>query len=452
MTLLEDAASRAARYLGALDRRPVTPQPADVAALDAFLAEPLPDAPTSDAAVLDQLDAMGSPATMGSAGGRYFGLVIGGALPAALAANWLATAWDQNAGLSMCSPVAASFEDAALRDLLDVLRLPLECAGAFVTGATMATFTALLAARGTLLAKQGWDVESQGLFGAPQLRVIVSEDIHPSLRKGLGMLGLGRDRVETLPVDAEGRICAAGLAERIDGPAIVCAQAGNVNTGASDPFDALANAVSRHDGWLHVDGAFGLWAAAAPTRRHLVTGIERADSWATDAHKWLNVPYDCGLAFVRDREALEAACSLRAAYVEPGERRDPSATTPEMSRRARGVDVWAALRALGRDGVADLVERTCSHATRFAEGLRAAGFEILNDVALNQVLVSFGDDEQTRAAIEAIQSDGTCWCGGTVWRGRRAMRISVSSWATGTGDVDRSLEAMIRCGRAAERS
>ena len=261
------------------------------------------------------------------------------------------------------------------------------------------------------------------------------------------MLGLGRDRVTALPVDDQGRIREDGLEQRIDQPAIVCAQAGNVNTGASDPFDALVAAVRRTGGWLHVDGAFGLWAAAAPSRRHLVAGIEGAHSWATDAHKWLNVPYDSGLAFVRDGAALRAACSLDAAYIEQGSQRNPSATMPEMSRRARGIEVWAALRALGRSGVADLVERTCGYATRFAEGLAAAGFEILNDVVLNQVLVSFGSDDETQRTIRAIQHDGTCWCGGTVFQGRRAMRISVSSWATTDQDVEQSLKAMLRCSK-----
>jgi glutamate/tyrosine decarboxylase-like PLP-dependent enzyme len=347
----------------------------------------------------------------------------------------------------MCSPVGADFERAALRDLLDVLQLPSECEGAFVTGATMATFTSLLAARHALLDRQGWDVEANGLIGAPELPVFLSDDIHPSLRKALGMLGLGRDRVHTLPVDDQGRIRADGLARRIDRPAIVCAQAGNVNTGASDPFGALADVVESTGGWLHVDGAFGLWAAAAPALRDQVRGIERAHSWATDAHKWLNVPYDSGLAFVRDREALQAACSLDAAYIHHSEYREPSATTPEMSRRARGIEIWAALQALGRSGVADLVERSCRYAVRFAEGLEAAGYEILNDVVLNQVLVSFGSGEETLRVIDAIQQDGTCWCGGTVFQGRRAMRISISSWATREEDVTRSLEAMIRCAR-----
>jgi glutamate/tyrosine decarboxylase-like PLP-dependent enzyme len=353
----------------------------------------------------------------------------------------------------MCSPAAADFEQAALRDLIDVLGLPRDCEGAFVTGATMATFTSLLAARHALLGREGWDVESRGLIGAPDLPVVVSEDIHASLRKALGMLGLGRDRVTTLPVDAQGRIREEGLERRIDRPAIVCAQAGNVNTGASDPFEALVAAVGRAGGWLHVDGAFGLWAAASPAKRPLLRGFEGAQSWATDAHKWLNVPYDSGLAFVRDARALQAACSIgNPAYVERGQGRNPCATTPETSRRARGVEIWAALRSLGRTGVAELVERTCRHAERFAEGLAAAGFEILNDVVLNQVLVSFGSDEDTANAVDAIQRDGTCWCGGTSFQGRRAMRISVSSWATRGEDVERCLEAMIRCARATARA
>ena len=393
--LLSDVALRGSRYLAGLDERSVVPDPAAVQRLHAFLDSELPDGPCDPTTVLAQLDELGSPATAATQGGRYFGLVIGGAVPAALAASWLATAWDQNAGLHMASPAAAEIEDAARRDLLAVLGLPAECEAAFVTGATMATFTALLAARRALLSQAGWDVDAQGLLGAPPLRVIVSEDIHPSLRKSLGMLGLGRDRVETLPVDDQGRIRADEIDARIDGPAIVCAQAGNVNTGAFDPFAPLAARVRETGGWLHVDGAFGLWAAAAPGRRHLVAGIDQAHSWATDGHKWLNVPYDSGVAFVSDPDALRAACSLDAAYITHHERRDPCATTPEMSRRARGVEIWAALRSLGRRGVAEMVERGCSHATRFAEGLAAAGHEIRNEVVLNQVLVAFGSDEKT---------------------------------------------------------
>ncbi len=446
MSLLEDTAHRADRFLRGLDDRPVVPEPAAVSRLAQFLERPLDDAPTPDAQILAWLDEFGSPAAAATQGGRYFGLVIGGATPATLAASWLATAWDQNAGLYMASPVAAEVEQAALRDLIDVLGLPSGCEGAFVTGATMASFTSLLAARHALLDRQGWDVEADGLFGAPRLRVIVSADIHPSLIKGLGMLGLGRGRIETLAVDAQGRIREEEI-RRIDGPAVVCAQAGNVNTGASDPFEALVQQVRANDGWLHVDGAFGLWAAAAPTRRHLVAGVEGADSWATDAHKWLNVPYDSGLAFVRDGAALRAACSLDAAYIAHGTRREPSATTPEMSRRARGIEVWAALQSLGRQGIAELVDRCCLHATRFAEGLAGAGFEILNDVVLNQVLVAFGDADETDRVIDAVQRDGTCWCGPTIFQGRRAMRISVSSYATTDDDVQRSLAAILACAK-----
>jgi len=448
MSLLLDTAARAERYLEGLDDRSLLPSPAALARLAELVETPLADKPTPDADLIARLDEVGGPATVATAGSRYFGLVIGGALPASLAASWLASTWDQNAGLWMASPVAADLEQAALRDLVDVLRLPRDCEGAFVTGATMATFTSLLAARHALLEREGWDVESRGLIGAPDLPVLVSEDIHPSLRKALGMLGLGRDRLELLPVDDQGRIREDGLEKRIDRPAIVCAQAGNVNTGASDPFEALSAAVARTGGWLHVDGAFGLWAAASPERRQLVRGIEGAHSWGTDAHKWLNVPYDSGVAFVRDAEALRAACSLDAAYIpRAGGRRDPSRTTPEMSRRARGIEIWAALHALGREGIADLVERTCRHAARFAEGLSAAGFEILNDVVLNQVLVGFGSEDDTLRTIDAIQRDGTCWAGGTVFQGRRAMRISVSSWATRDEDVERSLEAIVRCAR-----
>jgi glutamate/tyrosine decarboxylase-like PLP-dependent enzyme len=275
--------------------------------------------------------------------------------------------------------------------------------------------------------------------------VWVSADIHPAVRKALGILGLGRERVQTLPVDDQGRVLAHELERRITTPGLVCAQAGNVNSGACDPFHPLADVVARVGGWLHVDGAFGLWAAASPARRALVAGVERADSWATDAHKWLNVPYDSGIAFVRDGAPLVAACSIAAPYFPGGAGREPAATTPEMSRRARGVEIWAALHSLGRRGVGELVERTCRHAHRFAAGLHAAGFEILNDVVLNQVLVSFGSDAGTADVVRRIQEDGTCWCGPTQWRGRAAMRISVSCWATTDEDVERSLAAMLRC-------
>jgi glutamate/tyrosine decarboxylase-like PLP-dependent enzyme len=361
-----------------------------------------------------------------------------------LAANWLANAWDQNTGLYRPTPGTAFIEQVALGWLLDVLRLPPDSSGAFVTGATVANLCALAAARHAVLEQAGWNVEADGLFGAPSITVIVGGEAHPSLTKSLGVLGLGRTRLTKVPVDDQGRMLAGRLPD-ISGPTIVCMQAGNVNTGAFDPAREICRHAHASGAWVHVDGAFGLWAAAAPSRTHLAAGIEEADSWATDAHKWLNVPYDCGLAFVRDPKALPAAMAITAEYLPTqSEFRNPADFTPELSRRARGVEVWAALRSLGREGLAELIERNCAQARRFAEQLSAAGFEILNEVVLNQVLVSFGDAEKTNHVIKDIQEDGTCWCGVTIWQGRTAMRISVSSWATTDSDVDRSVEAMIR--------
>jgi len=443
--LLHSVAGRAARYLHEIQDRRVGPSLQAVQNLHRFL-EPLPEAPAAAEEVLGFLDEHGSPATMGIAGPRFFGFVIGGSLPAALGANWLASAWDQNAGLFAATPISAVLEEVSLGWLLDVLGLPAGSGGAFVTGATVANFTALASARHAVLERAGWDVESQGLFGAPAIHVVVGEEAHPSLIKSLGMLGLGRERVLRVPVDGQGRVRAEAL-PALDGPAIVCVQTGNVNTGAFDPTDEICRRAHAAGAWVHVDGAFGLWAAASPRYAHLVEGVAEADSWATDAHKWLNVPYDSGLAFVRDAEMLRAAMSLTAAYLPQGEHREPSQYVPELSRRARGVEVWAALKSLGRSGLAEIIERNCRSARRFADGLRAAGFEILNDVVLNQVLVSFGTPERTAEVIAGIQADGTCWCGGTVWQGRHAMRISVSSWATTEADVDRSLEAMLRVAR-----
>ncbi len=446
--LLRDTARRAIRYLNGLNDRSVAPTAEAVARLEA-LGGPLPDAPSDPADVLALLDEVASPATVASAGRRYFGFVIGGSLPAALAANWLAAAWDQNTALRVMSPAAAALEEIAGAWLVDILGLPAGTAAGFVTGATMANLAGLAAARHAVLEASGWDVEARGLFGAPEITVVVGEEVHVSLVKALGLLGLGRERVVRVPVDGQGRMRPDRLPP-LRGPAIVCAQAGNVNTGAFDPLDEICAAAHDAGAWVHVDGAFGLWAAAAPGRAHLARGLAEADSWATDAHKWLNVPYDSGVALCRHPQHLRAAMSVTAAYLATDERPEPSHHTPEMSRRARGVEVWAALRSLGRAGVADMVERTCRLAERFAAGLRAAGYEVLNDVVLNQVLVSFGDDAATRAAVAALQAEGTCWCGATVWQGRAAMRISVSSWATTEADVDRSLEAMLRAAQEAQ--
>jgi glutamate/tyrosine decarboxylase-like PLP-dependent enzyme len=443
--LLTDVAARAARYLEEIRDRTVAPSQNSLQQLSQ-LDTPLPERSSSPEAVLEILDRIGSQATVATASGRFFGFVIGGSLPAALAANWLAAAWDQNAGLFVASPIATVLEEISLRWLLDALQLPAESGGAFVTGATVANFTALAAARNAVLEQAGWDVETDGLFGAPPVTVVVSAEVHPSVIKALGLLGMGRGRVVTVPVDSQGRV-RAGSFPKIAPPAIVCIQAGNVNTGAFDPAEPICALSHEAGAWVHVDGAFGLWAAASPHYAHLASGVAAADSWATDAHKWLNVPYDSGLAFVRDASRLNRAMSLTAAYLPQGAHREPSQYTPELSRRARGVEIWAALLSLGRSGLAGLIEGACRHARRFAEGLRDDGCEILNEVVLNQVLVSFGDGEKTRRVIERIQTGGECWCGETVWQGRVAMRISVSSWATTDDDVERSLEAILRAAR-----
>lgn len=439
--LLDRTAERAGRYLEGLGRRRVAPSDDALARL-ADLERPLPDAGWEPDAVVEFLDEVCSPATIASAGPRYFGFVTGGSLPAALAANWLAGAWDQNSFSTTSSPVAAAIEKVAGRWLLELLGLPPASRVAFVTGTTMAHVAALAAARHAVLTETGWEIEGQGLFDAPPITVIVGEEAHATLFKALGIVGLGRNRVVTVPVDGQGRMRADAL-PALDRPAIVCIQAGNVNTGAFDPAAEICAAARAAGAWVHVDGAFGLWAAAAPERAHLAAGVADADSWSTDAHKWLNVPYDCGVAIVRRPEALRSAMAMSASYL-PDAERQPYDYTPESSRRARGVEVWAALRSLGRAGVADLVERNCRFAARFAEGLRAAGHQVLNDVVLNQVLVAFGDAETTRRVVAAVQREGTCWAGGSVWQGREVMRISVSSWATAEADVERSLEAILR--------
>ncbi|MEO3759491.1 aminotransferase class V-fold PLP-dependent enzyme [Mycobacterium sp. B14F4] len=439
--LLADFTDRAVRYLDGLDGRPVAPAAEHIEALGRF-DEPLPAGPADPRAVLQMLDEVGSPATVATAGRRYFGFVTGGSLPAALTANLLAAVWDQNGAYRVMSPVAAALEEVGTTWLRDLLGLPASAGAGFTTGATMANLTALAAARHALLGSAGWNVEEDGLFGAPPIRVVVGDEVHASVLKALSLLGLGRNRVERVPVDGQGRLRVDAL-PALSPTTIVCIQAGNVNTGAFDPAGAVCAAAREAGAWVHVDGAFGLWAAASPRLAHLTDGFAEADSWATDAHKWLNVPYDSGIAFVRNATDLRAAMTVGAAYLIAGADREPCHHTPDMSRRARGVEVWAALRSLGRSGVADLVDRCCLHARRFADGFRAAGYEVLNDVVLNQALVSFGDDEETRRVIAAVQAEGTCWFGGTVWQGRAAMRASVSSWATTDDDVDRSLAAVL---------
>ncbi|HEV2688445.1 MAG TPA: aminotransferase class V-fold PLP-dependent enzyme [Bryobacteraceae bacterium] len=440
--LFLEAASRGAAYLRDIRRRSVAPSGEAVARLDK-LGGPMPSESMDPAEVLRLLDEIGSPATVANSGARYFGFVNGGALPVARAANVLAAAWDQNASLRVMSPVAAELENIALRWLLELLGLPAEAGGAFVTGATMANLCGLAAARHALLERSGWDVEADGLFGAPPLTVVVGEEVHVSALKALALLGLGKSRVVTVETDHQGRMRMDRM-PRLDASTIVCTQAGNVNTGALDPFAEICAAANEAGAWVHVDGAFGLWAAASGIHSDLVRGLSDAHSWATDAHKWLNVPYDCGLAFVRDAEALRRSMHMQAAYLISDAGRDPMQWTPESSRRARGVEVWAALRQLGKHGLAEMIRRSCAQAKRFASGLQKAGHTVWNEVALNQALVSFKTDAHTRAVVEGVQRDGTCWCGGTVWKGHAAMRISVSSWATTDEDVDRSLAAILR--------
>ncbi|HSG99671.1 MAG TPA: aminotransferase class V-fold PLP-dependent enzyme [candidate division Zixibacteria bacterium] len=443
---VERAAHFAKQYLERLPERRVFPDAAALKGLAEF-EEPLPESPTDPLNVIDMLHTYGSPATVATAGPRYFGFVTGGALPAALGANVLAAAWDQSAFSHTASPVAAKLEEIALGWLLELLHLPRGCAGAFVTGTTMAHVTALAAARSKVLADVGYDVDDRGLVGAPPITVVVGEEAHATLFKALAIIGLGRKQVISVPVDLQGRMRPVGF-PTLDGPTIVCIQAGNVNSGAFDPAEEICEIAHDAGAWVHADGAFGLWALAAPGRRRLAAGYHKCDSWALDAHKWLNVPYDSGLALVRHVQALKNAMRIGAAYLLDSDQREPFHFTPESSRRARGVEIWAALKSLGRDGVADLVERCCEYAALFAGGLKDAGFEVLNDVVLNQVVVSFGSEEKTARVIRAIEEDGAFWAGGTNWQGRAALRISVSSWATERSDIKRSLEALARIAKA----
>ena len=445
--LLSQALASSLSYLRGLDRRPVGADEHSKRTLREALAPAWPANGLDDQAILQLLDQTAGPATVASAGRRYFGFVTGGALPVSLAANWLAGAWDQNAFSLASSPAAVLIEECAARWTLDALRLPADWGVGFVTGATLANFAGLAAARHALLARVGWDVESDGLYGAPPLRVVVGAEAHPAMFKALGFLGLGRNRVERVPVDSEGRLRVDALPV-IDDTCIVCAQAGNVNSGAFDPLRQLGESVRAAGAWLHVDGAFGIWARASEELAHLADGAELAHSIATDAHKWLNVPYDSGIVVVQSPQALHGAMSIGAAYLPMAEVREPLHFSPESSRRARGVEVWAALASLGRAGLARMIERNCELARRMARQLDDAGIEVLNGVQLNQVVVAFGDEARTARVIAAIQRDGTCWCGPTRWRERAAMRISVSSWATTAADIDGSAEAIVRAARA----
>jgi glutamate/tyrosine decarboxylase-like PLP-dependent enzyme len=458
----EDALGRALavarQYIASRRDRPVWPA-TTLDQLRQALGGPLPDGPTEPLTVVDQLARAAEPGLVTTTGPRYFGFVTGGALPATVAADWLAAAWDQNAGLYVMSPAGAVVEEVAGGWVADLLGLPDSVSVAFTTGCHMANFTALAAARHEVLRRLGWDVEADGLQRAPRLRIIVGQEVHVSVIGALRTLGIGSREVVRVEADDEGRMRADLLSKTLaagGGPTIVCAQAGNVNTGGFDPFEPIADACRQHGAWLHVDGAFGLWAGASRALRHHVRGVARADSWATDAHKWLNVPYDSGLAFTAHPAAHRAALSVSAAYLVRSleEPREPMDWTPESSRRARGFAVYAALRQLGRHGVEDMIDRCCALARRFAERLRAEPrIAILNDVVLNQVLVRIvppnGDaDAATRDTLRRVQDERTCWLGGTRWHEMDAMRISVSNWSTTEADVDRSVESIIRAARA----
>src|SRR5690348_2880398 len=446
-SLLESVQRHASAWFESLDGRPVCAS-ASAEELQQMLGGPLRDEGLAPDVLAPILANAGMKGTVASAGPRYFGFVIGGRLPAALAADWLVSAWDQNSCVYVTSPLVSVIEQITGSWLRELAGLPTTMSYGFVTGCQMANFTGLAAARHRVLRNAGWDVESDGLFGAPPIDVVVNEEAHYTISMALRLLGLGSNRVRRIPTDSQGRMRADNLAAALRahrGPCIVCAQAGNVNTGAIDPLGEIAESAKDCGAWLHVDGAFGFWAAASPERAHLVRGIENADSIATDAHKWLNVPYDCGIVFCADEAAHGSAMSVGAAYiVATGDQRDPRDFVPEESRRARAIPVYAAIRSLGRQGIAEMIERNCSQASRFSAALRAAGYEVLSEVLLNQVLVSFGTAEQTQRTIASVQQEGVCWCGGTTWKGRAAMRISVSNWSTTDADVEKSIEAILR--------
>ena len=446
--LLALARDLALRYVESLPERPVAGATTHAALAEAF-GGPLRDGPEDPRDVVKMLADAAEPGLVATSGGRFFGFVEGGVLPAALAADWLTSTWDQNPGFNVLSPAAAAAEEVVAGWLLDLLRLPAGASVGFTTGAQMASLAGLAAARHHVLAAAGWDVEADGLRGSPPIAIVVGEERHATIGRALRFLGFGERTPIVVPADAQGRMDAAALESALDragGPAIVCAQAGNVNTGAFDPLRRIGEVTRARGAWLHVDGAFGLWAAASPRLRHLTDGVELADSWATDGHKWLNVPYDSGIVMCAHPDSHRAALALHAPYLvrDPDNPRDGSDWSPESSRRARVFALWAALRTLGRSGVASLVERCCEGAQRFAAELgEAPGVEVLNEVVLNQVLVRVGDDERTRAVAAAVQRSGEAWLADTVWHGRRALRISVSDHATTGADVDRAVAAIL---------
>lgn len=440
MDVYEQAYHASREYITGLDQRAVMPTTESLATLKS-LKEPLPEKGENPSAVINQLHRIGSPNTVATTGGRFFGFVVGGALPVSIAANWLASTWDQNAGTWVLSPIAGDLEDISGGWMLDLFGLPKETAFGFVTGATMATFSSISAARSALLKRRGYAVKAQGLAGAPRLRIIMSDEVHPTNKAALGYAGFGLDQIEYVPTDSQGRIIPSELPD-LDDTSIVMLQAGNINSGSFDAFRVVCEKAKAAGAWVHVDGAFGLWARASAHKRHLADGIELADSWSVDGHKWLNLTHDSAIYFCRDAEAVNDVFGVSATYLMRDKNRQGNNFTPELSRRARGVEFWAALKSLGRDGVANIIDRSCEHATRFAEGLCSMGLSVLNDVVLNQVVFKADTEQQTREVLAGIQESGVLWLGPTTWKNQFAMRISVSSAATTRKDVDLSLKSI----------
>jgi glutamate/tyrosine decarboxylase-like PLP-dependent enzyme len=440
--LLDKARQFSGEYIESLEQRPVFPSEAVLDAMK-MLDEPLPEAPSDPLTVLKTLHKIGGPATVAQTDGRYFGFVNGGMLPVSLAAKWLADTWDQNSALYVMSPISSRLEEICERWIVSLFRFPEETAAGFVSGTTTANFSGLCAGRNELLRRRGWDVAKKGLYGAPRIRIILGADAHAAVHKSISMLGLGSDSVEVVPSDDQGRMRPDQMPPLDDGPLIV-AQVGNVNSGAIDPVGAICDRAHAAGGWVHVDGAFGLWARAVPSMNQICDGIDKADSWSVDAHKTLNVPYDSGIILCRNREALMSAFKASGSYFQWSQHRDGMNFRPSMSNRARVIELWTVLKTLGRDGVRQLVEQLCENALYFANLLGEQGFQIHNDIVFNQVLASCDDDALTKATVEKIQSSGECWCGGSTWRGKAVIRISVCDWATKPEDVERSVRAFVQ--------
>lgn len=439
---LNYAAQKAIAFLNKAQTRDIEPTKEALKNLS-LLDGPFPETPMPSKKVIEELEDIGSEGAMVTISPRFFGFVTGANLPVTVAAQWLAAAWDQLPNMAVLSPLACKLEQVAEKWLVDVLHLPKQARCSFVTGTTTADMVCLLGARNHVLEQYGWDIQTNGVFGAPKIRVLVGEEVHTTMLRALRAIGIGNAQIEKIPVNDNGAIDANKLPEFRDEPTIVCLQAGNVDSGAFDPFDTIIEKAKKYNAWVHIDGAFGLWAASNPKLKYLMKGFEKADSWATDAHKWLNVPYDSGMAFYKDEMVIKKALTLKGNYLVQGND-DPMNRTLETSRRARGTEIWAALKSLGRKGVSDMIGKSCDLAKYFEKRLKEEGFEILNNVELNQVMVSFGSDEKTKAVIKAIQKEGTAWFGGTNWHGKEAMRISTVGWSTTKKDIDMSMEALLK--------